>query len=331
MISCLLRTTMSPALLTALLLLQGAQAAAEPAQRREPRSPATASTREALRQLQLLRKIPVVQSSPLEVPNTMNSGKRLAVMALVDASGRPSFFQGIFKPPLTREGASAETRQMMEQRGIPYGSDHRREAGYSLTAAYMGCLSLPSTLRRLDGQLGSLQVFAGDAESAFTRFTPHDWQPAKAKDVDLRSLLAMLVVDYVTNQRDRHFNNILVARANNQDHLIPIDNGIGFAPATDQLPAFSALYRILFSKVTGQAFSRSRESWLALMRSKTLPQLEAQDWQRIKDTDERQLARHLRRIGLEPRVVADSIARLRLVKREGLNALVTHPLPGIFE
>jgi hypothetical protein len=252
-----------------------------------------------LRQGQALRRATILENRGFEVPDTITPGKRI----LVHATGR-----SLFKPP---------TPQPPHQ--IPAATDHLRERAFFVTAAYLGLEAPATALRRVDGKVGSVQEWlTGEpASSALLERSMHGdlYVPAgRLAKLDWDSVHAIAVLDYVTNNRDRHWGNLLVQKAGDKLKLVPIDNGLSFAPRTDW-ELKKASYELAILGADHGAPRQLSEGLLA----------------KIRAVDERRLARHLRRTGLEPAAVSEAMERLAHLKREGLLALARHSVSGLPE
>ena len=274
--------TLIPAL--ALLTLTAAPAAARPA---------------ALRQAQALRRAAILGERALEVPDTVTPGKRLLTHATS---------QSLFKPP---------TPQPPHQ--IPVGTDPLRERAFFLTAAYLGLEAPVTALRRVGGRLGSVQEWLPGAlaSSALLERSMHGdlYVPAsRLARLDWDSVHAVAVLDYITNNRDRHWGNLMVQEVGGKLKVLPIDNGLSFAPRTDW-ELKKASYELAILGADHGAPRQLSDGLLA----------------KIRAVDEQRLARHLRRTGLEPAAVREAMERLGHVKREGLLALVRHGVSGLPE
>ena len=153
---------------------------------------------------------------------------------------------GVWKP---KDGESADPRA--GRRGVPHGTQYRREIAASRVAEILGFDDLvpTTTVRNQGGDLGSVQVFVPDAKEAADAGDqmfdgPEDAARAAA-------------FDYLIGHLDRHAYNWMVAGG---DKLALIDNGLAFPTHYDgrdffnmRLMLHAAKKELLLPDMTGLA------------------------------------------------------------------------------
>jgi hypothetical protein len=256
----------------------------------------------------------ITASTPFNL-RTMVKGKRIV---------RIGGLKALFKPP-------SPTRV----HGIRPYTDARRERAVYVAACEMGLdVAPPTVLRKHRGKLGSIQLWVrgapgsslvdwGKIDTASTELqfkaSGRVWgtfNTGRIARLDWDSVHAAAILDYVTNGRDRHFNNFLTYEQAGRLKIMTIDSGIAFAPPRDRsmkLELKTALHELVLvgARVAGQ---RSLSAGLAA---------------KLRDTSEDRLARRLRQAGLSGTEVRGAIHRLRHVKRLGLAAPFRRPVSGL--
>jgi hypothetical protein len=172
-------------------------------------------------------------------------------------------------------GESAEDRPT----GIEPGTMHVREAAAHDVARLLGIdVVPPTTVRRHEGQEGSVQ--------AFVRARPA-WS---AKATERESAEQMRLLDFISGNRDRHAGNLLLKKGG---AVVAIDNGQAFPSerAGIQQPTSTSV------PFAGKGL---------------LPTTEA----RIRDLDLDELATTLRRRGLSDEAVRHALYRATLLKEQ---------------
>jgi hypothetical protein len=101
---------------------------------------------------------------------------------------------------------------------IPHGTYYKREAAASEIADQLGVRDLlPRTVaRKIDGQSGSIQMWAREA------------QPSFSGDLDHEAVERMRVFDFIVGNTDRHDGNVLWQRGPKGARPVMIDHGLCF-------------------------------------------------------------------------------------------------------
>lgn len=192
------------------------------------------------------------------------------------------------------------------------GTDHIREKAAYLTARHFGSNVVPATqIREFGGKTGSIQLWARGKPARKIYRDSAEWLEV-LKNMDYDSLHEMAVLDYVTNNRDRHADNFLIYKARGKFRVVAIDNGLAFAPKRD-------------SWLNDQGYE-----WVVRAAEAGGPaQISQRLWNGIRRVNAQNLTDDLSRTGLTTTEINGAVERLRLVQQYGLSALFRFPVSGL--